>query len=155
MLFRSASIELDGKVIGVIGELHPKLQQKYELPQAPVVFEVDVAALQNVDVPVYQEISKFQAVSRDLALVVRQDVAVQSLLDCFSQTRAKDPACAIVQSVRLFDEYRGKGLGEDEKSLAFRFSLQDTQATLLDEQVEAAMAALTTAAGQQYAAKLR
>jgi len=152
---RSASIELDGKVIGVIGELHPKLQQKYELPQAPVVFEVDVAALQNVDVPVYQEISKFQAVSRDLALVVRQDVAVQSLLDCFSQTRAKDPACAIVQSVRLFDEYRGKGLGEDEKSLAFRFSLQDTQATLLDEQVEAAMAALTTAAGQQYAAKLR
>ncbi|MBC3931419.1 phenylalanine--tRNA ligase subunit beta [Undibacterium curvum] len=152
---RSARIELAGKAIGFIGELHPRLQQKYDLPLAPVVFEVEIAALQTVQVPVYQEISKFQAVSRDLALVVKQDIPAQNLADAFAAEIQKNAACHIVQSVTLFDEYRGKGLAEDEKSLAFRFSLQDTQSTLQDDRVEAAMTALTAAAAAQYAAKLR
>jgi phenylalanyl-tRNA synthetase beta chain len=55
----------------------------------------------------------------------------------------------------LFDEYRGKGLEADEKSLAFRFSLQDTQTTLQDDVVDAVMAAVARAAGQKHDAKLR
>ncbi|MFZ6687117.1 phenylalanine--tRNA ligase subunit beta [Undibacterium sp. SXout11W] len=152
---RSASIECDGKHIGFIGELHPRLQQKYDLPLAPVVFEVETAALQAVNVPVYHEISKFQAVTRDLALVVKQGVAVQDLLDVFKAEAHNNEVCKIVQAVVLFDEYRGKGLEADEKSLAFRFSLQDTQTTLQDDRVETAMAALTSAAGQKFSAKLR
>jgi phenylalanyl-tRNA synthetase beta chain len=152
---RSANIEFDGKVIGFIGELHPRLQQKYDLPLAPVVFEVDVTALQQVQVPSYQEISKFQAVTRDLALVVKQTVVVQNLLDVFKRETQQNEVCKIVQGFVLFDEYRGKGLEADEKSLAFRFSLQDTQSTLQDDKVEAAMQALVQAASQQFAAKLR
>lgn len=152
---RSAIVEFDGKVIGFIGELHPRLQQKYDLPLAPVVFELEVAALQQVDIPVYQEISKFQAVTRDLALVVKQTVLVQNLLDVFKRETQENEACKIVQAIVLFDEYRGKGLEADEKSLAFRFSLQDTQSTLQDDKVEAAMNALVQAASQQFAAKLR
>jgi phenylalanyl-tRNA synthetase beta chain len=152
---RSATIECDGKVIGFIGELHPRLQQKYDLPLAPVLFEVDITALQDVDVPVYQEISKFQPVTRDIALVVKQTVLVQNLLDVFTRETQINEACKIVQAVVLFDEYRGKGLEADEKSLAFRVSLQDTQSTLQDDQVEAAKQALVEAAGLQYAAKLR
>ncbi|MBC3861967.1 phenylalanine--tRNA ligase subunit beta [Undibacterium jejuense] len=152
---RSASIECDGKHIGFIGELHPRLQQKYDLPLAPVVFEVEALALQEVNVPVYHEISKFQAVTRDLALVVKQGVAVQDLLDVFKAEAHNNEVCKIVQAIVLFDEYRGKGLEADEKSLAFRFSLQDTQSTLQDDRVETAMAALTSAAGQKFSAKLR
>ncbi len=152
---RSASVEFNGKVVGFIGELHPRLQQKYDLPLAPVVFEVDVTALQQVQVPSYQEISKFQAVTRDLALVVKQTVVVQNLLDVFKQEAQQNEVCKIVQGFVLFDEYRGKGLEADEKSLAFRFSLQDTQSTLQDDKVEAAMQALVQAASQQFAAKLR
>ncbi|MFZ6690286.1 phenylalanine--tRNA ligase subunit beta [Undibacterium sp. SXout20W] len=152
---RSASIECDGKHIGFIGELHPRLQQKYDLPLAPVVFEVETLALQTVSVPVYHEISKFQAVTRDLALVVKQGVAVQDLLDVFKAEAHNNEVCKIVQAIVLFDEYRGKGLEADEKSLAFRFSLQDTQTTLQDDRVETAMAALTSAAGQKFSAKLR
>jgi phenylalanyl-tRNA synthetase beta chain len=55
----------------------------------------------------------------------------------------------------LFDEYRGKGLEPDEKSLAFRFSLQDTQSTLQDDAVDAIMAALAEAAKQKHDARLR
>ncbi|WP_295763430.1 phenylalanine--tRNA ligase subunit beta [Undibacterium sp.] len=152
---RSAQIECDGQIVGLIGELHPRLQQKYDLPLAPVVFEVDVASLQNVVVPVYQETSKFQAVSRDLALVVKQTVAAQELQDIFAAELLQNEACKIVQAIVLFDEYRGKGLESDEKSLAFRFSLQDTQSTLQDDKIDAAMAALILAANNKIGARLR
>lgn len=152
---RSAQVLLDGAVIGVIGELHPRLQQKYDLPLAPVVFEVDVATLQQRTIPVYQEISKFPAVSRDIAVVVKQSVPMQDLLDTFIAERQSNPACAIMQAIVLFDEYRGKGLENDEKSLAFRFALQDTQSTLHDDKVDAAMAAFIASVEKKHGARLR
>ncbi|CAH0172173.1 Phenylalanine--tRNA ligase beta subunit [Massilia sp. Bi118] len=152
---RSAAVELDGKVIGFIGELHPRWLQKYDLPQAPVLFEVDAAALCERVVPSYAEISKFPGATRDLALVVKQDVPAQALLDAFKAELALSPNGKLVQAVVLFDEYRGKGLEQDEKSLAFRFGLQDTQSTLQDDAVEAIMAALAQAAQQQHGARMR
>jgi len=152
---RSAQIELDGAVVGVVGELHPRWLQKYDLAQAPVIFEVDVAALQQRPLPAYTEISKFPGATRDLALVVKQDVAAQDILDAFADEIAQNPAGKIVQAIVLFDEYRGKGLESDEKSLAFRFSLQDTQSTLQDDAVEAVMAAVVAAATRKHAATLR
>ncbi len=152
---RSAQIESDGKIIGVIGELHPRLQQKYDLPLAPVMFEVNAADLQSLTLPSHQEISKFQSVVRDLALVVKQSVSAQNLLDIFHAAAKTNDACKIVQAVVLFDEYRGKGLESDEKSLAFRFSMQDTHSTLQDEKVDAATAALVDAAVAGFSARLR
>ncbi|MEB0139597.1 MULTISPECIES: phenylalanine--tRNA ligase subunit beta [unclassified Undibacterium] len=152
---RSATIECDGQTIGMIGELHPRWQQKYDLPLAPVVFEVDTLALQAVKLPTYQEISKFPVVTRDLALVVKESVSVQEMRDVFALAARELDACKIMQALVLFDEYRGKGLEADEKSLAFRFSLQDTQTTLQDDRVEAAMQAFVDAAAQKFAAKLR
>ena len=152
---RSAFVELDGKRIGFIGELHPRWLQKYDLPQAPVLFEVDAEALRLRSVPSYTEISKFPGATRDLALVVKQGVAAQDVLDTFQAEIASNPAGKIVQAVVLFDEYRGKGLETDEKSLAFRFSLQDTQSTLQDEAVDAIMAAVARAAEEKVGAKLR
>jgi phenylalanyl-tRNA synthetase beta chain len=152
---RSATVEVDGKVVGVIGELHPRWLQKYDLPQAPVLFEVDADALRARDVPRYAEISKFPGATRDLALVVKQDVPAQALLDAFQAELASNALGKLVQAVVLFDEYRGKGLEQDEKSLAFRFGLQDTQSTLQDDAVEAIMAALASAAQQKHGAKLR
>ncbi|MEN3295426.1 MAG: phenylalanyl-tRNA synthetase beta chain, partial [Burkholderiales bacterium] len=130
---RSARILLDGQEVGFIGELHPRLQQKYDLPLAPVLFEVDAAALLARDVPAYEEISKFPAVVRDIAVVVKQSVPMQDLMDTFIAERQANAACDIMQAIVLFDEYRGKGLENDEKSLAFRFTLQDTQTTLQDD----------------------
>jgi len=152
---RSANVLMDGRRIGFIGELHPRWQQKYDLPLAPVVFEVDAAALQERDIPSYQEISKFPAVTRDIALVVKQSLPMQDLMDTFLAERQSNPACAIMQAIVLFDEYRGKGLENDEKSLAFRFTLQDTQTTLQDDKVDAAMAAFIASVEKKHGAKLR
>jgi phenylalanyl-tRNA synthetase beta chain len=152
---RSARILLDGQEVGFIGELHPRLQQKYDLPLAPVLFEVDAAALLARDVPAYEEISKFPAVVRDIAVVVKQSVPMQDLMDTFIAARQANAACDIMQAIVLFDEYRGKGLENDEKSLAFRFTLQDTQTTLQDDKVDAAMAAFIASVEKKHGAKLR
>jgi phenylalanyl-tRNA synthetase beta chain len=152
---RAAQISLNGKAIGFIGELHPRWQQKYELPLAPVMFEVEADALQMRDLPAYQEISKFPAVTRDLAFVVQQSVTVQDLLDTFFAEKETNPVCHIMQAIVLFDEYRGKGLENNEKSLAFRITLQDTQSTLHDDTVNAAIAAFTSAVNKKHGGKLR
>ncbi|WP_019141322.1 phenylalanine--tRNA ligase subunit beta [Noviherbaspirillum massiliense] len=152
---RAAQVLLNGKPVGVIGELHPRWQQKYELPLAPVVFEVAADALQERPIPLYREISKFPPVKRDIALVVKQSISAQDLINSFIAEKQANPLCNIMQAVVLFDEYRGKGLENDEKSLAFRFTLQDTQTTLQDDKVDAAIGAFVDAVEKKFGAKLR
>jgi len=80
---------------------------------------------------------------------------VQDILDVFMRESQANAACRSVQAIVLFDEYRGKGLQADEKSLAFRCTLQDTHSTLQDDEIEAAMAALLASAQKHCDAKLR
>ncbi|WP_028229345.1 phenylalanine--tRNA ligase subunit beta [Paraburkholderia ferrariae] len=155
---RSARVEVDGKAVGWIGELHPRWMQKYDLPHAPILFEVEADALMARELPTPAEVSKFPPVRRDIALVVDQKIEVQTLLDEF-QKGLQDEACKIVQRVALFDEFRAKsntsGLGENEKSLAFRVTLQDTGGTLQDETVDAAIKSLVDRLARVYGARLR
>ncbi len=147
---RAARVLRDGCDIGCLGELHPEWVQKYDLPQAPVIFEIDFAAIAAVDVPVYAEVSKFPPVIRDLAIVVDQSLALQTLLDTLN-----GPLPALVQDVQLFDIYVGKGVPENKKSLAFRIVMQDTQRTLQDTEIDLAMQQLVSCLEQAFAAQLR
>ncbi len=146
---RSAQILLDGKVVGWIGELHPQWQQQYDLPQPVVWFELDQTALMQATVPRAVEISKFPPVRRDLAVLVDESVAVQSLLDAMQSENAPN-----VIELALFDLYRGKGMEEGKKSLAFRVLLQDTKKTLTDAEIEPSVARLI-AVLQKQGAQLR
>ena len=100
--------------------------------------------------PAYAEVSRFPAVVRDLALVVPQ---AQSLAPLLAGLKAAAPA--IVRDVALFDVYHGKGLADGEKSLAFRIVMQDTQRTLEDAEVDAAIAGLLVVAQRDFSATLR
>ena len=156
---RSARVVLDGRAIGWIGELHPRWLQKYDLPTAPVVWELELDAITAIGLPKYREVPRVPAVTRDIALVVRQDVAVQDLVDTFEKTAVGTPWQRYLQGVVLFDEFRPKAataaIGAQEKSLAFRITLQDTDSTLLDDIVEAATQQLIRAAGDAFGARLR
>jgi phenylalanyl-tRNA synthetase beta chain len=147
---RSARIVVNGTEIGVLGELHPQWAQKYDLPIAPVVFELDLEALTFAQIPKYAEVSKQPSAYRDLAIVVDQKLELQSLLDGIA---ANCPA--IVKEVKLFDIYTGKGIDQGKKSLAFRIVMQDTQRTLQDAEVDAATQQLITYLNQSFAAQLR
>jgi len=155
---RSAQIFLKtnaGKIsVGWIGELHPALQQTFELAQAPVLFELDLDPVRELGLPIPQELSKFPAVQRDLALVVKQDVSTQSLVDAMSAAKQN-----FVRTIELFDEFRPKAgsssMADDEKSLAFRVTLLNPNETLQDPQIDAVMAALLGAVEKKCAARLR
>jgi phenylalanyl-tRNA synthetase beta chain len=147
---RSARIYLRQSEIGYIGELHPEWVQKYDLPSAPVLFEVDFDSVMASRIPIHAEVSKFPAVIRDLAVVVDQNLELQVLLDGL---RRQLPT--LVQGLQLFDIYVGKGVPENKKSLAFRIVMQDTQRTLQDSEVDAAMQHLMACLGQAFGAELR
>ncbi len=142
---RSARVLRDGQPAGWLGELHPRWVQQYELESAPVLFELDIDLLTPAKVPTYAPVSSFPVVLRDLAVVVDAAVPVQQLLD-----RLWQGAPEVLRAIDLFDQYQGKGVPDGAKSLAFRFTLQDTQATLEDQKVDEVMAQLLerfTAAG--------
>jgi phenylalanyl-tRNA synthetase beta chain len=131
---RSARIERDGQPIGWLGELHPRLARAQEIPSPPVLFELEWAALQHVGLPSIGLISRFPPVRRDLAIVVDQHVPAQALVDAMIGTRAPG-----VETVQVFDVYRGPSLPEGKKSVAFLVLIQDTQRTLTDTEIDAAM----------------
>lgn len=145
-----AEILRGGESLGWIGALHPKWVQKYELPQAPILFEVAVDALLAGAVPNYAEVSKFPPVRRDLAVIVDENVQASAML---AACRAGAPPQ--VTEVAIFDLYQGKGIDSGKKSLAFRILLQDTQKTLTDQEVDAVIARLTQILSDRFDAKLR
>jgi phenylalanyl-tRNA synthetase beta chain len=151
---RSAAIRLAGRVIGHIGELHPRWVKEYGLPQAPVLFEIEAEPVQKRPQPRYTEVSRFPPIIRDLALVVAASLASASLLRTLL-----DAAPPGVVGVSLFDEFRPagvvSGLLETEKSLAFRVVMQDTQKTLTDAEADAAIEILKAAAAEKHGARLR
>src|SRR5690606_23634925 len=126
---RSARVELKGKTIGWLGELHPRWVQKAELGRAPVVFEVDVEALSRGQMPHLTSLSRQPVVIRDLAVWVDAGTSYQDLLDTLRGAVAADDTLAVVQDIRLFDVWRDSATAE-QKSLALRFWLQNPQATL-------------------------
>ena len=157
MLFRSrcARVVLAGRVVGHVGELHPRWRQQWDLPQAPVLFELEWSALTHQAVPVFQGVARQQAVERDIALVVAEAVSHDQLMQAVHAA----PTQGLLRQAVLFDVYRPKqaaaGLQLGEKSLAVRLTLQDDAATLTETQIEAAVAAVVTQVERDLGARLR
>ncbi len=151
---RSARVLIDGAAgyehAGWLGELHPRWQQKYELPQPVVLFELEAECLIGAPLPRPAQPSRFPPVVRDIALLVDAGVPAQALLDA---AQAEKPP--IVQDVGLFDIYQGPSVPSGKKSLAFRVVMQDTERTLTDVEADSARAALVGLWGRRFGAILR
>jgi phenylalanyl-tRNA synthetase beta chain len=147
---KSAQIYIDNAAIGWLGELHPRWQKKYGLPRSAILFEIDMAGLFPKTLPVAKEISKFPPVRRDIAILVDKDVSVDALLNGMYTEKP-----AIVSDISLFDIYRGQGVENNKKSLAFRVLLQDTEKTLTDEEVDSAIITLVEILKGKFSATLR
>jgi len=152
---RCAAVWLDDAPIGHLGELHPKWRQAYELPQAPLMFELDLAAVLKRQVPSAVAVPRQQSAWRDLALVVGEAVSHDALMQAL-----RDDPHGLVRSATLFDIYRPKsGASSDmqpgERSMAVRLELLDDETTLTDDRIEAAVAAAIGRAQAALAARLR
>jgi len=149
---RSAEVVLadHGVMVGLVGEIHPEIQKKTGLEKSVILFELELDRLRSAIAPKFREISRFPAVRRDLAVVVREEVAAQAVLDS-----VRSVAGELLINLELFDEYRGEGIDSGRKSLALGLTFQDTSRTLNDKDVELAVGRVVTALGTQFDARLR
>lgn len=138
---RCARIELNGESVGWLGELHPEWLQQLDINTAPVLFELDAEALAYTPMPQITTQSRQPVAQRDLAFWVSTSVSYQQIIDTLQATIAAEPALHIVKDFKLFDVWKADTQAA-EQSLAMRFWLQDTQATLDDAQVEQSMQSL-------------
>ncbi len=152
---RSARVEIEGRIAGFVGELHPRWRQAYELPSAPVLFELDVAALVDRPAPAYQPLPRQQPVWRDIAVIAPEALTHDELMTCID-------ACAdqsLVRSARLFDVYRptvpSRNMGAGERSLAVRLELRDDSTPLTDERVDGVVRNLIAALQERLHVRLR
>jgi phenylalanyl-tRNA synthetase beta chain len=147
---QSAAIYLHGEYIGFIGVVHPELERKLSLNGRTLVFELLWNKVADRVVPDAQEISRFPANRRDIAVVVAENVpAADILVEC------KKVGANQVVGVNLFDVYRGKGVAEGYKSLAISLILQDTGRTLEEEEIAATVAKCVEALKERFQASLR
>jgi phenylalanyl-tRNA synthetase beta chain len=147
---RSARVELDGRAVGWVGELHPRWCQGYELPQAPQLFELDLDSLRQRALPEPTALPRHPAAVRDVALVVGDGVTYDALIAAL----VDDPS-QLVRSAKLFDVFRPKDAAGAERSMAVRLTLRDEHATLTDERIDAAVVQAVERARTRLNARLR
>ncbi|MGH8761830.1 MAG: phenylalanine--tRNA ligase subunit beta [Nitrosospira sp.] len=147
---KSARIHLDEEAAGYVGELHPHWRQKIGLPKPAILFELDLKILTARTLRMAAEIPKYPLVRRDIAVVVSENMTVLALLDCMQTEKLP-----IISEISLFDIYRGKGMEDGKKSLAFRVLLQDTEKTLTDAEADLAITKLINILERRFGARLR
>ena len=154
---RCAKVVVQGVDVGFVGELHPKWRQSYELNQAPILFEVDLDAVLAREVPRFKTVPKFQAVERDIAVLVDERVTHDALMAAIWAA----PVDGVLRDALLFDIYRPKAPATGaapaaEKSMAVRLTLNTRDESALTEaQIESAVAAVVATLAEKIGARQR
>ncbi|MFZ5656268.1 MAG: phenylalanine--tRNA ligase subunit beta [Pseudomonadota bacterium] len=147
---RSADVLLDGRVVGWIGQLHPRLQRALDIDAEVLAFEIDLDAVQQRRLPRADALSRYPSVRRDLAFIVPADLAWAAVEA--SVCRAAGPS---LREVVLFDVYRGKGVETGFKSIAMGLILQEKNRTLTDRDVDAVVGDVVAALQREHGATIR
>jgi len=148
---RCASVKLNGELVGYVGELHPRWRQSWDLQHAPIMFELDLEAVMQRVVPVAQGVARFQAVERDIAVIVAEKVSHSELMAAIHEA----PTESLLRSAVLFDVFRPQATLGIEKSLAVRLSLYSEEATLTEVQIDATVKAVLDHLALKLSARLR
>jgi phenylalanyl-tRNA synthetase beta chain len=138
---RSAAVTIDGGEIGIAGELHPRLARALDLEGRVAVFEIELAPLfASVRRPQAGAVPRFPAAERDLAVVVGEGTAAGGVRGAIEGTGGPS-----LESIDLFDVYRGEQVGAGNVSLAYRLTFRDPERTLTDDEVSAVMERIVSA----------
>lgn len=149
---RTALVEVGGRELGVIGELHPEVLEKLDLPQRVTGSELDLELLAEVSGrPVqFSPLPRYPAADRDLAVVVSKDVTARDVLAVIRQA-----AGPLLTAVELFDVYTGEQVKEGYRSLAFALRFQASDRTLTDAEVADRLKSVTDSLVSSLGAELR
>lgn len=148
---RTAAIYLDDVRIGFVGQVHPTIAKEYDVPET-YACELNLAALLAADrkALVYHAVSKFPAVTRDIALLVEKTATNAELVATIKASAGK-----YLSGTKLFDVYEGENIETDKKSLAYSLTFVNDEATLVDEDINKAMEKVTSALAEKHGALIR
>ncbi|MBM6828100.1 phenylalanine--tRNA ligase subunit beta [Anaerotignum lactatifermentans] len=149
---RTASVSIDGKTVGYLGELHPAVAKNYEIGTKAYLAVLNMEELIDASnlVSVYQPLPKFPAITRDIAMLVKEDVTVKQIAD-----EIRKNGGAYLESATLFDVYQGEQIEEGYKSVAYSISFRSAERTLADTDVAEAMQAILDGLARELGAQLR
>ncbi|MBR3134574.1 MAG: phenylalanine--tRNA ligase subunit beta [Clostridia bacterium] len=144
---KSAIITIDGKSIGIIGRINPIVCK-----EDVYVMEINLEILNKIKTGSmkYKELSKFPSVRKDISIIVDNDTSAEDL-----QKAIKNAGGRVLQSVRVFDLYTGKGIPEGKKSIAFSVELSDSKKTFTDDEIAEIMNKISENLSKKYNAELR
>ncbi|HEX6489592.1 MAG TPA: phenylalanine--tRNA ligase subunit beta, partial [Candidatus Dormibacteraeota bacterium] len=148
---RCAAVSLDGVRLGLLGEAHPRVVERFDLPGRVVVLEVDLQPLlDSAAPPRYEALPRFPAVARELNVVVDEDEPAAAVLASAGRSGGE-----LLESVTAVDEYRGAQVGEGKKSLNLALTFRSGERTLTDPEVDDLMSAVRDALRQAHGAGFR
>ena len=147
---QAAKITRNNKTVGVVGKLHPNIAKRFDLDKGALLFELDADKCFSATVPVAETISKYPAIRRDIAVIVKDKVTAAEL-----SKAVESAAPDLVRSVRIFDVYQGPGIEAGLKSVALGLILQETSRTLTDDDADTVMSAVLRKLQQDFGAELR
>lgn len=149
---RCAIVSIDGVELGYIGQIHPLVAQNYGMDVDVYCCEINFTKLFELRLPdvTYTPLPKYQGVTRDLSLICDEAVTVAQVEDVITTAGGK-----LLRSVKLFDIYRGKGVAEGKKSMAFSLELRADDRTLTDADSEGVTSKVLAALSEKLNATLR
>ena len=149
---RCAEVYCGDDYVGVFGQVHPKVLENYNVSGEIYAVELEVEALYNNrgGIVEYEPLAKFPAISRDIAVVCAEEVTAAEIEACIREGAGK-----LLESVHLFDVYRGAQLGDGKKSLAYTFTMRDRARSLTDEDADGAMKRILKLLASRTGAELR
>ncbi|HEY9059931.1 MAG TPA: phenylalanine--tRNA ligase subunit beta [Pseudobacteroides sp.] len=149
---RTAQLLINGKAAGIIGEIHPEVADNFEAPEKSYIGIIDVEPLvENASFKAsHKSLPKFPAVTRDIAMLVKDEILVKQIEDIIKQRSGK-----ILERVKLFDVYKGKQVPEGMKSVAYSINFRAEDRTLTDEEVAKTMVKILDGLKNILGAQLR
>ncbi len=147
---QTAAVYRRGEYQGLVGALHPSLQQQLDIPQTVYVFEIRQEALLEGRIPAFAPLSRFPEVRRDLAVLVDRDLPAQALIEA-----VRNPAGEHLSDLKIFDVYMGKGIDPHRKSVAMGLTFQHPSRTLTEDEINASVASVVSYLEENFAATLR
>ena len=148
---RTATISLDGQVIGFVGQVHPVVAKAYNIPETYVA-EVSLTAVEQAIQPAkpFVEVTKFPAVTRDIALLLKAEISHKEVVEAIEAARVKR-----LTDIKLFDVFSGEKLGLGMKSMAYTLTFQNPEDTLEDEEVARYMEKIQKSLEETIGAEVR
>jgi phenylalanyl-tRNA synthetase beta chain len=147
---QTAALLRNGQPVGLLGALHPEAERKLGIKGKAYLFELELAAFGEKHIVSAQEISKYPANRRDLAIVVKSDVRFSDILATIRKVGGNQ-----LVDLKLFDVYTGPGVADGMKSLAIALTLQDKSRTLEDKDIQQVVSSVVQALGEEFNASLR